>query len=753
MKQTIMKELNSMSKQYHYTENQYPALPRSKRRQRAGGSSAGEGTAASSGSVGGYVKPSSLWMLDKSEEYLYPSEDDLTTTVTNSLQVKGSVVAYAAEEHDIVLPTAGYGMLGAVNIVQDSGLIIEPGTGRLKIDEGWKGNDDGQTYYAGTGLQLLDYNDQLQNQFAVKYGVTAGTATEGNDSRILNGDKAYRATYWGQKINAEGHVTGELTGVTAVNNLLHFESGKLGVATNKADVWLQFSGGNSINGMSGAGATPGNLYLNYINASTNVKVTPTGDVLTTGNVVAYSAGLADLTGPIAGRNLLGMIKVGQGLTIRPDGTLSAEEGGGSIGGILITGTGEVLTAVSLSEDKTTLSFVKGLTLPTALKSPFGLTVSLNGTSQGAYDGSAAKSFNITAAGIGAATASHTHNYAGSSSAGGAATSALACTGNAATATRLQTARTLWGQSFNGTGNVSGNMTGVGTITASGQISSSGNVISYAAANSAAPFKYWLPAVDTAGNISWSNSTSTAVPTTRNIRGPVGATGAVGAKGATGPAGPAGPKGTTGAQGPAGATFNGGTITQGLSLNSKGVIGINITGARANADMYAASYVQLYNTSKGGSSWQMNYGGDGWLNFLYASARKFYIATNGNAWLQGALSQNSDIRLKDKVSDFTGVLEKIKLLDVFNYTFKDDTDADKQLRSGVSAQQLKEIYPQFVFGEESEDSYLSVDYIGLAASVAVQGCKELNNKIESQQKEIENLKIEIETIKQLIVNKI
>lgn len=132
-----------------------------------------------------------------------------------------------------------------------------------------------------------------------------------------------------------------------------------------------------------------------------------------------------------------------------------------------------------------------------------------------------------------------------------------------------------------------------------------------------------------------------------------------------------------------------------------MIGINITGARANADMYAASYVQLYNTSKGGSSWQMNYGGDGWLNFLYA----------------------------------------------------DDTDADKQLRSGVSAQQLKEIYPQFVFGEESEDSYLSVDYIGLAASVAVQGCKELNNKIESQQKEIENLKIEIETIKQLIVNKI
>lgn len=42
-------------------------------------------------------------------------------------------------------------------------------------------------------------------------------------------------------------------------------------------------------------------------------------------------------------------------------------------------------------------------------------------------------------------------------------------GNASTATKLATARTIWGQSFNGTANVSGNMTGVGNITMSGNI--------------------------------------------------------------------------------------------------------------------------------------------------------------------------------------------------------------------------------------------------------------------------------------------
>lgn len=48
---------------------------------------------------------------------------------------------------------------------------------------------------------------------------------------------------------------------------------------------------------------------------------------------------------------------------------------------------------------------------------------------------------------------HTHAYAGSSSVGGAATSALKCTGNSATATTLQTARTINGTSFNGSANI------------------------------------------------------------------------------------------------------------------------------------------------------------------------------------------------------------------------------------------------------------------------------------------------------------
>lgn len=114
--------------------------------------------------------------------------------------------------------------------------------------------------------------------------------------------------------------------------------------------------------------------------------------------------------------------------------------------------------------------------------------------------------------------SHTHNYAGSSSSGGAATSAnkvnstLSWSGYAsgsfngssaasftipsntnqltngagfitsgatvAAANKLATSRTLWGQSFNGTANVSGNMTGVGSISASGNITTTAEVTAH-----------------------------------------------------------------------------------------------------------------------------------------------------------------------------------------------------------------------------------------------------------------------------------
>lgn len=85
-----------------------------------------------------------------------------------------------------------------------------------------------------------------------------------------------------------------------------------------------------------------------------------------------------------------------------------------------------------------------------------LSIQLNGGTATIFNGSAAKSINITPSAIGAAASSHTHNYAGSSSAGGVANSAV----------KLATARTIssnsnsliaFSTSFDGSANVTSSL--------------------------------------------------------------------------------------------------------------------------------------------------------------------------------------------------------------------------------------------------------------------------------------------------------
>ena len=339
----------------------------------------------------------------------------------------GDVVAYATSDHDIVLPIAGNGVLGAIKLPSggDSALVIDK-DGTLRINEGMIGGK-GKIYYAGAGLQLLNQpnTEDTQNQFAVKFGNAKGT--------VLEGDKLYAATWWGQKINSNGIATGAMTGVPSINSLIHLNSDKtFDVAKDKSAQWVRFSGGNSINGMTGTNAVLSNLYLNYKDASHYVKVDANDNVLATGDVVAYATGNYDIVSPIAGTGALGMVKVGNGLNIAADGTLSvASDVGGSVSGITKTGTGNALTDVELTNDNKIIAFTKGLTFWHKDNDGAG-----SGLDADLLDGK------------------HLSDILAS---------------NVASATKLQTARTIWGQNFNGTQNVSGNMTGVGNIAMSGNI--------------------------------------------------------------------------------------------------------------------------------------------------------------------------------------------------------------------------------------------------------------------------------------------
>jgi hypothetical protein len=76
-----------------------------------------------------------------------------------------------------------------------------------------------------------------------------------------------------------------------------------------------------------SGSSVGNLYLNYVSSSVNVRIDSGANIIASGDVVAYSSGTWELTAPVASASALGMIKVGPGLSIS-NGVLSYAGGGG-----------------------------------------------------------------------------------------------------------------------------------------------------------------------------------------------------------------------------------------------------------------------------------------------------------------------------------------------------------------------------------------------------------------------------------------
>ena len=122
-----------------------------------------------------------------------------------------------------------------------------------------------------------------------------------------------------------------------------------------------------------------------------------------------------------------------------------------INAVSVTGTGNAVTAASISGH--TLTLTKGSTF------------SLSGHKHAWADITSGKPSTLSGYGItDAYTKSESDSkYPTKTGSGASGTWGINVTGNAGSATKLQTARTLWGQSFDGTKNVSGDINNVGNI--------------------------------------------------------------------------------------------------------------------------------------------------------------------------------------------------------------------------------------------------------------------------------------------------
>lgn len=132
--------------------------------------------------------------------------------------------------------------------------------------------------------------------------------------------------------------------------------------------------------------------------------------------------------------------------------------------------------------------------------------------------------------------------------------------------------------------------------------------------------------------------------------------------------------------------------------------------------------------------------DGNLGNISASGN---VSANTLASTDGTV-QSSDRRLKKEIQDLTDPLEKTLKMRGVSYSWKDQNKSQRK-QIGVIAQEVEEIYPEFVHTDTK--GMKAVNYAQISA-VLIEAIKELNNKVEELEKENSSLKSSLVKIESL-----
>ena len=135
-----------------------------------------------------------------------------------------------------------------------------------------------------------------------------------------------------------------------------------------------------------------------------------------------------------------------------------------------------------------------------------------------------------------------------------------------------------------------------------------------------------------------------------------------------------------------------------------------------------------------------------LRFSYNNNNVSHISQSSGAYVQ-----TSDRSLKENIKPLTqNVLDKLQQINVVQYNYK--RDKTKTQTTGVIAQELKELFPDFVHQDGKNDK-MGVNYAGLSL-VAIQGIQEQQQQIDkleaenkNQQEQLDKLESKIKILEQ------
>jgi Chaperone of endosialidase len=115
--------------------------------------------------------------------------------------------------------------------------------------------------------------------------------------------------------------------------------------------------------------------------------------------------------------------------------------------------------------------------------------------------------------------------------------------------------------------------------------------------------------------------------------------------------------------------------------------------------------------------------------------RFWVNSGGQGYLNGALIQTSDKRLKKDFSLLNNSLSNIYKINGYHYFWK-NKDRSQDLQTGLIAQEVQKIFPELV--QTDEKGFLSVNYIGLIPHL-LEAVKELKNENDSLKTENNSFK--------------
>lgn len=677
----------------------------------------------------GYTKPEAYSPIAATDTILsaigklernFDNYVDLTTnqtiggvkTFNETILSKKDVIAYAdGGEYASGLPVADQYTYGLVKV--DGTTVRINASGQLEADAG-----GGIDFEVGTGLQMSS-----SSVLSVKYGTTAGTACQGNDSRLSD---ARRNPYY---LSWTGYSSGSYDGSSSKSFVIPSNTNQLTngagfiVDGNKNFTSLQGSG-NSSQYLAGNGrfytishSEIDGLSSNYVTLSTTQTITGQKSYTALG----WYKGIGILRAGSTSNMYIAFAE-GSGNCIN-----AYNAGTGAIGNIYLNYQAtNAFTRIDPSNNLVTTgdviayadggSYASGL--PVADQYTYGL-IKYDGTTIGKNSSGQLYVINAGSGGGSNVSWGSQNEWAGEITING--TTYKFIKSGAISATANYTSGTNIGNISIG-GNVKTfyvpNPTKIGTSTIGASdrpiYLSSGSPTACSATKGSAS----LPVYMSSGTIT--ACTASSLFSSMSVSGgKLYVTVAGQQRSVTLPS--SGGSTITSVNG-----LSGGTISGSVSVGGYTYSGLNI--------------------SNGSHYWNMHLRSDNILYFAYdgTSAHKMSLSTTGALYIKGSLTQNSDIRLKTVIRNIENVLDSISKVRVFEYYLNDDNSRTPQI--GYSAQEVLQYWPANV---GLSDDYYTLNYGGMGA-IAFQGVKELytrfipvENKVKILESRVQNLQLRLD----------